>query len=312
MLVDRKTIIFGESSMLIADRPKVTSILPANERKPGDIVAIAAALLADDDSDAACGVQDFGVSHRVRVPALKPLDAGAPGLRRGLLPDRRVVEIGPIAACAVGEDERAPFVEQLARAAELHRTVLAVSEVEPAPQLLGLMVLAKVTRPGATEAVRTLRKAAFNVSLAGSDIAPQDQDAVASLDLAAAPNGSPKDAIGIIRPGGEPIESADITIRFGSRLHPGAGPDADIAVVRDDPRTLVDLLQFARDFRRRTRAAIIGANLPGLVLLAAAFGHLPASPLLVSGVALAGLVLAIAVSQALRLSPAIGNEVDEE
>jgi hypothetical protein len=312
VLAERKSIVFEHGSMLIAERPKVTSILPAKESKPCDIVAIAAALLADDDSGAARGVQDFGVSHRVRVSAIKPLEAGAPGLRRGRLADRRVIEVGLIAACALGDGERAPYVEQLARAAELHRTVLVVSEIEPTPRLLGLMILAKVTRPGATEAVRTLRKAGFRVAVAESEIAPEDQDAVAALELAGAPNESQKDAIGIIRPGGERIESAGVVIQFGSRMRPGECQDADVVVVRDDPRTLVDLLQFARDFRRRTRTAIIAANLPGIVLLAAAFGYLPSSPLLVSGVALAGLVLAIAVPQALRLSPTIGNEVDEE
>jgi cation transport ATPase len=311
-LVDRKTIIFGESRMLIADRPKVTSILPANESRPGDIVAIAAALLADDDSEAARAVQEFGVSHRVRVPDIKPLEAGSQILRRGRLPDRRVVEIAPVEAGTIGEDERAPYAEQIARAAELHRTVLVLHEIEPTLQLLGLLILAKVTRPGATEAVRTLRKAGFNLAFADSEVAPPDQDALAALELASAPDGSRKDAIGVIRPGGARIESADIAIQFGSRIRAGEGAEADIVVVRDDPRTLVDLLQLARDFRRRTRVAIVAANLPGIVLLAAALGHLPASPLLVSGAALAGFVLAIAVPQALRLSPTIGNEVDEE
>jgi hypothetical protein len=311
-LADYKAITFAKSSVLIADRPKVASILPANESKPGDIVAIAAALLADDGSDAARGVQDFGVSHRVRVPTIKPLEAGAPGLRRARLPDRRVVEIGPIELSPLGEDTRAPFAEQIARAAELHRTVLVLSEIEPTPRLLGLMILAKVTRPGAAEAVRTLRKASFTLALAETDVAPQDQDALAALDLDRAPGDSRKHAIGIVRPSGARIESTDVTVQFGSRMRAERGQEADIVVVRDDPRTLVDLLQFARDFRRRTRVAIAAANLPGIVLLAAALGYLPASPLLMSGVAVAGFVLAIAVPQALRLSPTIGNEVDEE
>ncbi len=83
-------------------------------------------------------------------------------------------------------------------------------------------------------------------------------------------------------------------------------------IARDDPRTLVDLLQFARDFRIRTRTAIAVANLPGIALLAAALGYLPASPLFVTIAALAGVALAVALPQALRLSPTMANEVDEE
>jgi cation transport ATPase len=223
-----------------------------------------------------------------------------------------VVEIGPIDASASGEDECAPFAEQIARAADLHRTILVLREIEPTPRLLGLMVLAKVTRPGAVEAVRTLRKAGFTVALAGPEVAPQDRDPLAAIELDPTPDDSRKDAIGVVRPDGACVESAGVTIRFGSRVCAGGGQEADIVVVRDDPRTLVDLLQLVRDFRRRTRVAILAANLPGIVLLAAALGYLPALPLLVSGVAVAGFVLAIAVPQALRLSPTIGNEVDEE
>ena len=103
-----------------------------------------------------------------------------------------------------------------------------------------------------------------------------------------------------------------MTIHFGGRVQSAPDQDSEIVVARDDPRTIVDLLQFARDFRMRARTAIMAANLPGVALLAAALGHLPATPLVVSGVALAGVVLGVGLPQALRLSPALANEVDEE
>ncbi len=281
------------------------------ESKPGVIVAIAAALLDEDDSDAARGVQDFGVSHRVRVPTVKPLEAGAPTLHRGQLPDRRVAEIGAIEASAVSEDERAPFADQIARAAELHRIVLALTEIEPAPRLLGLLVLAKAARPGAAEAVRTLRKAGFTLALAPAEIDPKDREALIGLELERAAE-PPPSAIGIVRPGQPPLESASITIHFGGRMRAAGEAESDIVIARDDPRTLVDLLQFARDFRVRTKIAIALSNLPGIALLSAALGFVPASPLFVTITALAGVGLAVAMPQALRLSPTIANEVDEE
>jgi hypothetical protein len=310
-LTDRKDIVLGDRDMLIAYRPKVMSIMPAGESKPGAIVAIAAALLADDDSDAARGVQDFGVTHRVRVPTVKPLDAGAPGLHRGRLPDRRVAEIGAIEASAIMDEERAPFAEQIARAAELHRPVLALAEIEPAPRLLGLMVLARVARPGAAQALRTLRKAGFAPVLAAAGIAPQDREALTGLGIEITTD-VPPSVIGIVRPGQGSLESSAITVHFGGRRRAPGEEASDIVIARDDPRTLVDLLQFARDFRIRTRIAIAASNLPGLALLSAALGYLPASPLLVTIAALAGVVLAAATPQALRVSPTIANEVDEE
>lgn len=310
-LTEHKALLFGDPGMLVASRPKVISIMPVSEGKPGEIVGVAAALLADDDGDAARGLQDFGVSHRLRLPLVKALEAGAPSLRRGQMPDRSVVEIGPIAAASVSAAERAPFVEQLARTEELHRQVLALTEIEPTPRLLGLLVLAKTTRPGASETVRTLRKAGFAIALAEAEIAPGDREPLGDLALDGAAD-LPAAAIGLARPGQPPLDSCATTIHFGGRAKAVPEQDGEIVVARDDPRAIVDLLQFARDFRMRARTAIIAANLPGVVLLAAAFGHLPATPLMVSGAALAGLVLGVVLPQALRLSPTLANEVDEE
>ncbi|MGH8735478.1 MAG: hypothetical protein ACREVB_17470, partial [Burkholderiales bacterium] len=302
-------LLFGDPGMLIAGRPKVISIMPVAESKPGEIVGIAAALLADDDSAAARGLQDFGVSHRLRLPPVKILEPGAPSAHRGQLPDRKVVEVGPVAS--LSEAARQPFVEQIARAEELHRQVLALTEIEPAPRLLGLLVLAKATRPGAAETVRTLRKAGFALALAEADIPPRDREPLSDLALDAGAD-LPVAAIGLARPGQPPLDSCATTIHFGGRTKATPEQDSEIVVVRDDPRTIVDLLQFARDFRVRTRIAIMTANLPGVALLAAALGYLPATPLIVSGAALAGVVLCVGLPQALRLSPTLANEVDEE
>jgi hypothetical protein len=308
-LTEHKALLFGDPDMLIAGRPKVISIMPVAESKPGEIVGIAAALLADDDSDAARGLQDFGIAHRLRLPPLKALEAGAPSLHRGQLPDRSVVEIGPVAS--LSEAARQPFVEQLARAEELHRQVLALIEIEPVPRLLGLVVLAKATRPGAAETVRTLRKAGFALALAQADVAPRDREPLSGLALDGAAD-LPTAAIGLARPGQPPLDSCATTIHFGGRVKATPELDSEIVIIRDDPRTIVDLLQFARDFRVRARTAIIGANLPGIALLAAALGYLPATPLVVSAAALAGVVLGVGLPQALRLSPTLANEVDEE
>ena len=310
-LTEHKALLFGDRGMLIANRPKVISIMPVAESKPGEIVGIATALLADDDSEAARGLQDFGVTHRLRLPPVKLMEASAPSLHRGQLPDRSVAEIGPIAAAALSEAARQPFVEQLARAEELHRQVLALTEIEPAPRLLGLLVLANATRPGASETVRTLRKAGFALALAQSDVAPRDREPLSGLVLDSAAD-LPAAAIGLARPGQPPLDSCATTIHFGSRVKAMPEQDGEIVVARDDPRTIVDLLQFARDFRVRSRISIIAANLPGIALLAAALGHLPATPLVISAAALAGVVLGVGLPQALRLSPTLANEVDEE
>jgi hypothetical protein len=310
-LTERKAILFGDRAMLVAGRPRIISIMPVGESKPGEIVGIAAALLEADDSDVARGLQDFGVAHRLRLPPVKLLESGAPSLRRGRLPDRSVVEFGPIDAASIDEAERAPFAEQIARADELYREVLALTEIEPVPRLLGLVVLARATRPGAAETVRTLRKAGFALALAPADVDPRDQEPLTGLALDDAAD-LPAASIGLARPGQPPLGSGAATIHFGGLVRTAPQDDGEIVIARDDPRTVVDLLQFAHDFRTRTRAAIVVASLPGVALLAAALGHLPATPLIVSGVALGGIALAVGAPQALRLSATLANEVDEE
>lgn len=310
-ITERKAILFGDRAMLIASHPRVISIMPVGESKPGEIVGIAAALLETDDSETARGLQEFGVSHRLRLPPIKPLEAGAPSLRRGRLPDRSVVEFGPIDAASIDEADRAPFVDQIARAGELHREVLALTEVEPTSRLLGIVVLARATRPGAAETVRTLRKAGFALAVAPATIDPRDLEPLSGLALDKAED-LPSATIGLARPGQPPLDSCAAAIHFGGRARAAPQDDGEIVIAREDPRTVVDLLQFARDFRMRTRAAIVVANLPGIALLAAALGHLPATPLIVSGVALGGIALAVGAPQALRLSATLANEVDEE
>jgi hypothetical protein len=309
-LANHKRIVFADANILIATWPKVVSIMPAGDVKPGDIVAVAAALLADDDGPWGHAVQDFGVSHRVRVPDLKLLDSRAPGVRRGKLPDRRIVEVGTVEDCVIDSDVLALFAEGIARARDLHRTVLAVMEAEPTPQLLGLLTLAKVARPGAAEAVRSLRKSGYDLALMSGDVGMEDREALRVLEIDAATEAQP--AIAIVPPGAAPPDFASVTIRFGGRAGTASGQEADIVIARDDPRTLVDLVRFGRDFRTRVPIAITLASLPGLALLSAVFLSLPISPFLVTGVAVVGVVIATAAPQVLRLSPTMANEVDEE
>jgi hypothetical protein len=100
-------------------------------------------------------------------------------------------------------------------------------------------------------------------------------------------------------------------VHFGGYKR-GKGQEIEILVARDDPRTLIDLIQFARDFRRRVPITLALACLPGVAMLAAALGMVPGSPLLVTGAAVAGILLAAVAPQVLRLSAAVANEVDEE
>jgi hypothetical protein len=85
-----------------------------------------------------------------------------------------------------------------------------------------------------------------------------------------------------------------------------------LVVAREDARSLIDLARFADDFQIRTRAVTLLASVPGLVLIAAAFGYVPVTPFLVTGVAVIGIAIAAVTPQVLRLSPVLDNEGTED
>ena len=85
-----------------------------------------------------------------------------------------------------------------------------------------------------------------------------------------------------------------------------------LIVGREDARSLVDLARFADDFSTRTKIVTLLVSAPGLVLIAAALGHVPVTPFLVTGVAVIGILIATVTPQVLRLSPALDNEGTED
>lgn len=302
-------------AVLVSDRPKLVGLYPAEGVRPGDLAALAAALTMDDESDLGRATQEFGVSHRIRMPALKqvqgvPASAG----RKATLLDGTRVELHDPAAFTAGEFDLVQFAEAMALAHTLHRSVLVVVERRPQPRVLGLVVFAMAARPGAAEALQDLRRRGIDVALT---VLPRDaRDELVLKSLQVAPNvaagGDGGDSVNVVRPTHAGIEAKGLVLQFGAARAHIDPPVANIVVAREDARTLCDVARFVADFRARTTIATLLSNAPGWVLIAAAFGYLPASPLLVTGVALVGIALAVAGPQVLHLSATLAKEVDEE
>lgn len=301
-------------AILLSDRPKVTGLYPAEGVKPGDLVALAAALTMDDDSELGRAIQEFGVSHRIRLPVLKEArDAPAAQAHHATLAGGGEVELCDLAALEAGGFDRAAFAEPIELARSLDREVLAVVERQPQPRILGLLVFAIGTRSGAATTLQALRAQGLEVALAAPARDIRDAPALKSLQIAGVTEGAgqPEDFVAVVRPT-QTDEAAAVVLRFGGSRPSQAMPVADFVIAREDPRTLADLARFAGDFRARTLIVTLLANAPGWALILAAFGYLPVTPLLVTGVAVAGIVLAVASAQVLRASPTLAKEVDEE
>lgn len=302
--------------VLLSDRPKVSGLYPAEDIKPGDLAALAAALTMDDKSELGRAIQEFGVSHRIRLPVLKDTP-GQPAMqgRSATLPNGAEIELCDPAALSGDVFDLAPFAEPVDLARSLNREMLAVIERRPEPRVLGIIVFAIGSRTGATGALQSFGAQGKKVTLAAAARDSRDEPALKSLQIAGlSPDGEDAAAtVHVIRP--DQVISPDaaaMILRFGTARPASAEAVAPLIADREDARVLSDLARFAADFRARMVIVMLMSNAPGWALIAAALGYVPQSPLLVSGVAVVGIAVAVATPQVLRLSPTLAKEVDEE
>lgn len=314
-LARRRRWLLRAPTILLSDRVKLVNLYAAAGIKPGELVGLAAAATMNEAGDIDRAIQEFGVSHRIRLPELRARAELAPSpARQASLANGAVVEL-----CAIGEDlDLAPYAEAIELARSQHRIVMAVRERAPGQRVLGVIVFAIAARPGAAEALRVLRDRDIDVALSAPPRNAADEAALKSLSVARAAATSRGGASA-----GEQVTSvlrttqsvADLgggpVVAFGAHAR-HASPRPDIVVARENARALVDLARFADDFRTRAKVVTLLASIPGWMLIGSALGYLPASPFLVTGVALIGIVLATATPQVLRLSPTLDKEGTEE
>jgi hypothetical protein len=324
-LARRRRWQLREAAILVSDRPKLVSIYPAAEVNPAELAALAAALSVEDESDLGRAIQEFGVSHRIRLPALKQA-RGMPvtGARHATLAGGEELELCDPETAADDGLDLSMFAEPMALARTNQRALLAVIERRPRLRVCGLIAFAVAARPGAAEALQQLRRLGVDVVLTASARDARDEPALKTLQVTGgragadeAGRGDVAASVAVIRRERAQSDAVGrLVLRFGAARpragQPAAEGDVDLVVAREDARTLADLARFADDFRARTRIVVALSSAPGWVLVAAAFGYAPVSPFLVTGIAMIGIAIAVLTPQVLRLSPALAKEVDEE
>lgn len=298
-------------TVLLGDRVKLVSLHPVEGLKPGELIGLAAATTMDEESDIGRAIQEFGVSHRIRLPALRQRRDG-----QSLPPRQAMLANGTTVALCTAEDglDLSAHAEATELAHTQHRIVMAVVERAPNPCVLGIIVFAIGARAGATEALRVLRDRRIEVALSAAARDAADEIALKSLSVKHTSFDPSKhqDVTSVWRGGAEAGVGDGLSVAFGG-VRPHAAPSAmHLIVGREDARALVDLARFADDFRARTKIVTLFASAPGLALIAAAFGYVPVTPFLVTGVAVIGIVIAAVAPQVLRLSPVLDNEGTED
>ena len=299
-------------AVLLTDRVKLVSLFPAEGVKPGELVGLAAAATIDEESDIGRAIQEFGVSHRIRLPALRQARDG-----QSMPPRQAMLANGVIVELRAADDglDLSAHAEAIQLAQAQHRIVMAVVERAPDPRPLGIIVFAIAARAGAAEALRVLRDRRIDVALSAAARDAADEIALKSLSVkrASFDPSRHQEVTSVWRGGAAEADVADgLAVAFGGARPKGAPSTMHLIVMREDARSLVDLARFADDFRARTKIVTLLASVPGWALIAAAFGYAPVTPFLVTGVAVIGIVIAAVTPQVLRLSPALDNEGTEE
>lgn len=310
-LARRRRWYLRAPTVLLNDRVKLINLYPGEGIKPGELVGLAAAATMDEETDIGRAIQEFGVSHRIRLPALRQRRDGEPlPARQAVLSSGAIVEL-----CAADDGlDLSAYAEAVELAHTQHRIVMAVAERTPNPRPLGIIVFAIGARAGATEALRVLRDRRIEVALSAAARDAADEIALKSLSVKHTSFDPSKhqDITSVWRGGAEADVGDGLSVAFGG-VRPKTAPSSmHLVVGREDARSLVDLARFADDFQTRTKIVTLLASLPGLVLIASAFGYVPVTPFLVTGVAIIGIAIATVAPQVLCLSPALDNEGTEE
>jgi hypothetical protein len=298
-------------TVLLNDRVKLVSLYPGEGIKPGELVGLAAAATMDEETDIGRAIQEFGVSHRIRLPGLRQRRDDQPMPRR-----QAILANGAIVELCTAEDglDLSAHAEAIELAHAQHRIVMAVAERVPNPRVLGIMVFAIGARAGATEALRVLRDRRIEVALSAAARDAADETALKSLSVKHTSFDPSKhqDITSVWRGGAEADVGDGLSVAFGGVRPRAARSTVHLVVAREDARSLIDLARFADDFQTRTRTVTLLASVPGLALIAAAFGYVPVTPFLVTGVAIIGIAIATVTPQVLRLSPVLDNEGTED
>lgn len=321
------SVIFGHRGVLIPERHRVISVQTPGGDHGSELVGHAAAVAQAGHDPWGRSVLDMAVSYRMRLKNAGNYEAfigegvmADVAERKTLFGTRDFLEKHGIDCHALDE---------LAQEAEAQgRRLRWVGETQPSPKLLGFIAFGAPSVAGAVMAVKNLDRmglttgwladaedpghAALRKHLKIDHLLPMAEDKTAAgITAFRKRHGAALlvAAEAISNQVAEGLGRYDMVLPFGRRAT-AQWPQAPIAIPRQDPRLVVDILLLAARYRR-----LVITNLALVFVIAATIGFVPF--LLASNRDLGSyeivVILLLAVSSlSLRALPGIANEVDEE
>jgi Cu+-exporting ATPase len=293
-------VAFDKTGTLTEGRPRLVATLPASGIDATELLSLAAALQAGSEHPLARAVLASAQAASLRHATAQDVQA-LPG--RGIQAEvgGRRLALGSAGLMADLAADGAALADSVAALQSEGRTVSFLADVTEAPVLLGAFGFGDAVKPGAAEAVASLRRAGIRSVMLTGDNAGSARAAGAGLGLdeivaEVLPDGK-AEAIARLREAGRPVAMvgdgvndapalavADVGMAMGTGTDVAMGA-AGITLMRGDPRLVPAALEISRRTYSKIRQGLFWAfayNILGIPL--AALGYL--SPV-VAGAAMA-------------------------
>jgi Cd2+/Zn2+-exporting ATPase len=292
-----RAVVFDKTGTLTRGAPEVTDVLGVHG-SAAEVVALAAAVESRSPHPVAAAVVRYAQSERIPwQPAEEAVEIPGRGARG------RVGETPVLVGSHRLFDERGlcdhRLDADLARLEAQGKTAVLVGRLDPMPGngagvLLGVLGVADEVRPEAAEAVAALRRAGLRVAMLSgdnartvdaiaarlgiedrrADLLPEDKVArVAEMELAWGPVAMVGDGLN----DAPALATATVGIAMGRRGSDVALETADIALMAEDLRRILEAVHLGRATRRVIRQNIafsLGVKAAVLALALAGYGSL--------------------------------------
>ncbi len=278
------TVVFDKTGTLTVGRPSVTDVLPIGDREPGDLLRLAAAVERGSEHSLAQAIVAAVDRDDPRLPESTVFEA-LPGRGARAEVGGRIVTIGNARLMRDEQFEIKRIESEVAGLAKAGKTPMFVA-IDG--NLAGVIAVADTVRPASRYAVRSLKELGIRtVMLTGDNVATAQAvaadlgiDEVIAEVLPADKADVVKSLQGdgrIVAMVGDGINDAPALAQADVGVAMGGGTDvaieaAEVTLMRDDPRGVVQAIHLGRATMRMIRQNLVWAFGYNVLLIPIAAG----------------------------------------
>jgi Cu2+-exporting ATPase len=280
------TVVFDKTGTLTTGRFHVTDIVPLDGSSEKSVLAAAAAVESGSEHTLGAGIIRKADEEGVKISSSSEFEAVPGKGARGTV-DGREVYVGNarlLEMLDLEPGESSDMIDGLAREGKTAVVVAAESGI------LGIIALADTVRDEAVEAVKTLQDKGIEVTMITGDNRSTAEAVAEELGIdtwfaEVLPDGksekieelqSEGKKVGMV---GDGVNDAPALAQADIGIAIGAGTDvavetADVVLVKNDPRAVIDVIALSRATRRKTIQNLLWASGYNIIAIPLAAGVL--------------------------------------